>query len=513
MRTQARMGPILGQFVQALLFCLVVALGAPSATDAADPRPGGTLKAATGADPTTLDPHTALSVADMAFRESTYENLTLLQHDLTLRPSLAESWEPNDDLTSWTFHIRQGVKFHHGKLLTAEDVVYSIDRIMNPDTGSAAKSSLDYVKDVVAVDEHTVRFDLLYPNAFLPETLSIYQAKIIPSDIDPKRLETEEFGTGPFMLEEYRRGERLVMKKNPDYWMAGHPYLDEVIVFYMADEEARVEALLSGQIDVSYLVEAPSVARLEADENIKVSSVSSASYLVLIMDVRKPPFDNVLVRQAIQAATDRQAIIDATMFGRGTIAHDSPIPPDNPHFSKDYLAPSYDPARAKELLAKAGYPDGIDVTLFTSTACEGAVEMSVVEKEKAAAAGIRININRVPPDSYWTEVWTVEPFVAACWGARLLDESIAGAYKPDSPWNDAHYNNPDIMTLLTTARGQTDLTARAKTFSEIQRTLRDDVPRIVVAFRPLFVAMRKDVMGFAAHPQYYPLLHDTWLDR
>jgi len=499
----------------AVLIVISVLLAAMSwaIPTSADPRAGGTLTAVTGADPTTLDPHLALSVADMAFREAVYENLTQLQHDLTLRPALAESWEPNEDLTSWIFHLRKGVKFHHGKTLTAEDVVFSMDRIMDPDTGSAARSSLDYVSDVTVVDDHTVRFDLKYPNTFLPETLSIYQAKIIPSDIDPSRLATEEFGTGPFTLEEYRRGERLVMNKNPEYWMDGQPYPDEVIVFYMAEEEARVEALLSGQIDVAFLVEAPSVARLEADDDVTVSSVSSASYLVLIMDVRKEPFDNPLVRQAMQAATDRQAIVDATMFGRGTIAHDSPIPPDNAHFSKAILAPPYDPERARKLLAEAGYPNGIDVTLFTSTACEGAVEMAVVEKEKAAAAGIRIDINRVPPDSYWTEVWTVEPFVAACWGARLLDESIAAAYKPDSPWNDAHYDNPEIMQLLTVARGQTDQMERAKTFAEIQRILRDDVPRIVVAFRPLFVAMRKDVVGFEAHPQYYPLLHEVWLDR
>jgi len=498
--------------LRALLMILPLAFGTLP-TLAAEPHAGGTLTAATGADPTTLDPHLALSVADMAFREATYENLTLLQHDLTLRPSLAESWEPNEDLTSWTFHLRRGVKFHHGKPMTAEDVVFSMNRIMNPETGSAARSSLDYVASVTAIDDYTVKFELKYPNTFLPETLSIYQAKIIPSDIDPARLATEEFGTGPFMLEEYRRGERLVMKRNPDYWMQGRPYPDEVVVFYMADEEARVEALLSGQIDAAFLVEAPSVSRLEADDEIKVSAVSSASYLVLIMDVRKPPFDNRLVRQAMQAATDRQAIVDATMFGRGTIAHDSPIPPDNPHFSPDVLAPGYDPDRARALLAEAGFPDGIDVTLFTSTACEGAVEMAVVAKEKAAPAGIRIEINRVPPDSYWTEVWTVQPFVAACWGARLLDESIAAAYKPDSPWNDAHYDNAEIMRLLTVARGQTDQQERAKTFAEIQRILRDDVPRIVVAFRPLFVAMRKDVMGFEAHPQYYPLLHDVWLDR
>ena len=511
MRNATKTGRRIGHWLVVALAIGAATLWVPPA--AAQPRSGGTLKAATISDPTILDPHRALSVADMAFRESMYENLTLLQHNLTLRPSLAVSWEPSDDLTSWTFHLRKGVKFHHGKTFTAEDVVFSMDRIMDPKTGSAAKASLDYVKDVVAVDDHTVRFDLKYPNAFLPETLSIYQAKIVPSDIDPSRLETEGFGTGPFMLEEYRRGERLVMKKNPDYWMEGRPYPDKVIVFYMAEEEARVEALVSGQIDVSYVVEAPSVPRLEADKNVKVSSISSASYLVLIMDVRKAPFDNLLVRQAMQAATDRQAIIQATMFGRGILAHDSPIPPDNPHFSKDILAPPYDPARARKLLAKAGYPNGIDVTLFTSNACEGTVEMAVVAKEKAAPAGIRITINRVPADAYWTKVWTIEPFVAACWGARLLDESIAAAYKPDGPWNDAHYNNPEIMTLLTTARGQTDLGERAKTFAKIQRILRDDVPRIVVAFRPLFVAMRSDVMGFKAHPQYYPLLHDTWLKR
>ena len=495
----------------------LLTFAACSSDDAADDggsgKYGGTLKAAHISDTSTLDPAMTLSLSDQVSNQTMYDNLVLRQPDLSLRPMLAVSWEANAELTSYTFKLREGVKFHHGKEFKAEDVVYTFKRLLDPEVGSPGASALGMVGDIVAVDDHTVRFDLTAPNATLPDTMSIYQAKIVPSDIDGSRLATEEFGTGPFMMDEFLPGERLVLKKNPDYWMEGRPYLDEVIVFYMGEEDARVEALKSGQIDAVLIAELTSVDLLAAEPGLKVSEAASSAYLNLAMDVRAAPFDDILVRKAVQAATDRDAILQAAMFGRGTIAHDHPIPPNSPVFAPQHASPAYDIEVAKSLLEEAGYPDGIDLTLYTSTAGEGMVEMAVAMKERAAPAGIRIEIVQTTPDAYWAEVWMVVPFSTVTWGGRPPDEAISVVYKSDAVWNESFYVNPELDSLLAQAQSQVDLADRKATYAQIQRILIEDVPRIVVGFRPIFMAMHEDVMGLEAHPQWWPLLHETWLDR
>ncbi len=481
--------------------------------DTSGTRYGGNLRAAHLSDTSTLDPALTLSLSDQVINQSAYDNLVLRMPDLSLRPMLAVSWEANADLTSYTFKLREGVKFHHGKEFKAEDVVYTFKRLLDPETGSPGAASLGFLDDIVAVDDYTVRFDLSAPSVTLPDTLSIYQAKIVPSDIDGSRLATEEFGTGPFIMDEFLPGERLVLKKNSDYWMEGRPYLDEVIVFYMGEEEARVEALKSGGVDAMLYAELTSVDLLDAEPGIKVSEAASSAYLNLAMDMRVAPFNDILVRKAIQAATDRDAILQAAMFGRGTIASDHPIPPNDPVFASQYAPPAYDIELAKSLLEQAGFPDGIDLTLYTATAGEGMVEMAVAMKERAAPAGIRIEIVQTTPDAYWSEVWMVVPFSTVTWGGRPPDEAISVVYKSDAVWNESFYVNPELDSLLAQAQGQVELADRKVTYAEIQRILIEDVPRIVVGFRPIFMAMNEDVQGLQAHPQWWPLLHETWLDR
>ena len=156
-----------------------------------------------------------MTQSDIIVTQHTYDNLVMIQPDLSLKPMLATSWEPNDDLTSYTFRLRKGVKFHHGKVFKAEDVVSTFQRLLDPELDSPARSSLSVIVDMVILDDYTVRFDLDAPNAFFVEALSLYQGRIVPSDIDPARLALEEFGTGAFTISEHLPGERTVMVRNP----------------------------------------------------------------------------------------------------------------------------------------------------------------------------------------------------------------------------------------------------------------------------------------------------------
>ena len=482
------------------------------------PKYGGTLRIAMSGDCNTLDPAHSLSATDNTFTMATYDNLALRMHDLSLKPMLATSWEPDDDLMGYTFHLREGVKFHHGKVFNADDVVFTFERLLDPATGSPARGSLDSVNKVVKVDDYTVRFELKSPNAFLPESLSIYQARVLPSDVDPDRFATQEFGTGPFIQVEYRPGERSVFRRNPDYWGYDEefpenrlPYLDEVIFYYMPEPETRVEALKTGAVDVYHEVQPISVASIEATPGVLVSEVASAAYINMAMIETQPPFDNKLVRQAFQAATDREVIHKVALFGRGIIGNDITIPPFDPHYDHTQEIPPYDVEKARSLLAQAGYPDGIDVTLHTSSISPGMDETAVAFKETAAPAGIRVTIKRHPEDVYWSNVWMVEPFTMVCWDGRPPDEALSIVYLCDAVWNETYMCIPELDELVIRARGEVDLEQRKKTYAEVQRILIDDASRIIPVFRPIFLGLRDNVRGMSAHPNNWLYLHEAWL--
>ena len=478
-----------------------------------DVKRGGVLKVTSFGTHTTLDPPFQLTQPDIIITMHTYDNLVQVMPDMTLKPMLATSWEPNDDLTSYTFYLRKGVKFHHGKEFKAEDVVATFDRLLDPELDSPARSSLAVIQNMEILDDHTVRFDLDAPNAFFPESLSLYQGRIVPSDIDPARFALEEFGTGAFMIKEHLPGERTVMVRNPDYWDEGLPYLDGITYITIPEAATRAEALKSGDIDFILAMEDKLAITLEAHPETKVLETASPTYLGLAMNMTVKPFDNVLVRKAIQAATDREAIRQSALLGKGSIANDHPIAPTDPHFASQYAPPAYDVDLAKSLLEQAGYSDGIDLTLYTSAAGAPMVEMAVAMKERAAPAGIRIDIKEVPEEDFWSKVWLVEPFATVWWNGRPPDAALSVVYLSDAAWNESQYMNPALDALVKKARGQRDLADRQVTYGEIQRILIEDAPRIVAVFKPVLNGARTNVRGIEAHPLNWPIFHAGWLDE
>ena len=475
------------------------------------PKRGGTLKIAIIADHNTLDPPIHLSTFDIVITQQLYDNLLMIQPDLSVKPELATSWEPSEDLSSYTFHLREGVKFHHGKEFKAEDVVFSFNRLLDPVIDSPARSTLEVIKEMVVIDDYTIRFDLTAPNAFFPTYMSIYQARILPSDVDIERLTLEEFGTGPFVIEEHLPGERTTMVRYDDYWEEGKPYLDEIVLLAIPEPATRDEALKSGDVDVVYELTTQSVPAIEAHPDTTVLKATSWSWIGLVMDNARPPFDNKLVRQAFQAATDREAINQVATFGLGIPAFDHPIHPAHPVFSKQYAPPDYDPELARSLLEQAGYPDGIDVDLHTADIGSGMIELAVAFKESAAPAGIRINVQRHPSDGFWDVVWMEETFTIDRWYGRNPDQALSLEYCVTCAWNAPHYYNQALDDLVVKARGQ-KLEDQKKTYEEIQRILIDDVPQIVVAFQPWLYGVRNNVRGADPHPLGWGIFQDAWLD-
>ena len=503
--------------VFAVMVAMVFVLAACSSDSddggSGDGTRGGTLRIGTTEDTVTLDPAFLITNPDIWVSKSLYNNIVSWTHELTVQPELALSWEANDDLTSYTFNLREDVKFHSGKDFKAEDVVFSIKRLIDPALESPAKASLDFITDVVALDDHTVRFDLKAPNSLLPEALALYQGRVLPANIDVDSLTNDADGTGPFMMKERVPGERTVLERNPDYWEEGKPYADEVIFFYMPEAQTRLEALKTGSIDIVTPLGASEAAGLEGVDGVKVSQVSSSSYFNLAMEIDEPPFDDVRVRKAIQLATDRDSIQKAAFFGLGTIGGDHPIPPSDPNYNPDAAAPAYDPEAAKALLAEAGHPNGIDLTLNTAPIFGGMVEMAVAFKESAAPAGINVEIKRHSNDGYWATVWLNEPFITVNWYGRNPDGALSIVYKSDAPWNEAHYYSDELDSLILAARAAPTLEEQKEIYGKAQELLNDEVPRIIVFFMPVLLAMRDEVEGVFAHPSNNFILKDGWLNN
>lgn len=487
--------------------------GAPSTQPGGatgEPKRGGTLRVATVQNDTTLDPAFSLGVADTAITQATYDNLVLRQHDQTFRPQLAESLEPNGDLTEYVAKLRPGVKFHHGKDFEARDVMMTFERLLDPDVGSPAIASLGAIDHLEEIDPLTVKFVLNGPSAFLEHALSIYQARIMPSDIDPSRYATENSGTGPFRLIEYRAGERVRFERNAEYWDEERPYLDAVTFLLMPEPVSRLEALKTGAVDVLFPMEQGQVNEV-LSAGLNVSEQPSGSYLNMAMRTDMAPFDDIRVRRAFQRLTDREFLVEASVYGHGVAGNDHSIPPSDLHFWEGQQQPGYDPAEAVKLLSSAGL-EGLQVTLETSAVSPGMTEMAVAFKELARAGGVTVDVRRSSEDGYWSNVWMVEPFTMVTWDGRSADEALSIVYQSDAPWNECYYRNPEVDELLARARGIADQQERTETYGQVEQILIDDVPRIVPVFYSQFIGTAQRVGGIHAQPSQWLLLHDTWLD-
>ena len=365
------------------------------------------------------------------------------------------------------------------------------------------------VEELVVIDDYTIRFDLDAPNAFFPTYLSAFQARILPSDVDVERFTLEEFGTGPFKIVEFLPGERTTMVRYDDYWEEGKPYLDELVVLSISEPATRDAALKGGDVDAIFRLNAQSVPGLAAHRDTRVLSGSTFSYITMSIPTVTPPFDNLLVRKAMQAATDRYSINQAALLGMGTIASDTPFHPGHPAFAPQYAPPDYDIELAKSLLAEAGYPDGVDITLYTADTAAGMIEMSVAFAEGAAPAGIRVDVQKVPSDGYFSTYWNQDLFATASWFGRIPDLALTVQSLSDAAWNSPKFKSARLDELVLKARGQ-DLAGQKESYGEIQKILIDNVPRLIPAFQPQLYGVRNNVRGADPHPLGFPLFQDAW---
>ena len=465
----------------------------------------GTLRATLNANLNHLNPAKATIGEEYIYDVLVFSGLVRIDENLKFQGELAERWESSEDLKTWTFYLRKGVKFHHGKELGAEDVIATFRMIADPATASSARTYMDLVEAFEAVDKYTVRFKLKIPYAGFAELMVERQMKIVPSDRMDK-LATEPSGTGPFKLKSWVPGDRLELVKHTEYFEKGLPRLDGVTFRIMPENAARVAAIESGSVDLVWNLPLESIDKLKESKVLTVDSVATSTWDGIVMGNKTKPFDDVRVRRAVLLALDKQQLATFAAFGHGTPTH-SPISPKHPYFNKQ-LSLKPDVAQAKKLLAEAGYPNGFTIPLHVPVGRPTRERMAIAVQHMLKQVGIQVEVIRMPYNRFQTEISGKAPFYMDGYFTRpTVDTSTYPWYHTTGSWNTRmwHFSSKRIDELLDKARGTRDEKELAKLYQTFQQYAVEDVPGVIAYVMNFANAYRKNVKGFKTHPY-------LWLD-
>ena len=393
----------------------------------------------------------------------------LVRPGLDGRPEadLATNWEANEDATVWTFKLREGVMFHDGSTFEADDVVYSINRVLDPESDSPARSAVQMITSVEALDEMTVQFTLDTPFADMPLQLMDYRLRMLNEGSGDNIAATGN-GTGPFMVESFDAEGTTVLVANPNYW-EGAPGVARMEIIGIADGQARLQALLGGQIDMERGITAQQQIMLTGSDNFTVQTIPTGNWRGLVFRTDVEPFNDIRVRQAVRMAANREELVALVLGGEGIVACDAPVEPNDQYRAE--LSCPQDIERAKALLTEAGYLDGIDIDVHVATLEPTWPTLAVAYQEQAAAAGIRVNVIQAPTDGYWSEVWMKKDVVATRWNERPADQALHEIYLSTAKWNESYYSDEEFDAMLAEARRELDFDKRRAIYVAAQEHL------------------------------------------
>ncbi len=480
------------------------------------PKTGGRLvvgiEAAQAQD--TLDPLAYYSTANFLMAFSLNENLVTRDANLQPAPWLATSWEANEDASSWVFNLRQGVTFHDGAPMEAEDVIYSMQRHYREGSEAPSKSYMSQIKDIEKLDTHQVRFNLQAPNADFPMVLSDTRVHVTKRDL-------EDFtgtppGTGPFKVVEFTPGSRYVFAANENYWGEG-PYVDELEFIGIPDNTARINALIAGDINVLLQLDQKATRLIENSGVGYVVDAPSGAFINLALMLDRAPTSDPDFRMAMKYAIDRPGIVDNIFKGLGTIGNDHPIAPIDPYYNANIPQREYDPDKANFHIKKAGLENTPIDFYGSDVAGTGALAAAQHVQQSAKAAGINLNVINPPADSFWSAVWIQQPMITSGWDARPVPDLIFSiAFSNTSDWNETLWNNERFEKLLVEARSVTDFAKRKEMYDEMQLMLHDDGGHITLGFRNYVDAARSEVQGIVPHGSgplgFYQFQRTAWID-
>ena len=419
-----------------------------------------------------------------------YDPLVRLDNSAQTELVLAESITPNATATEWTIKIRSGVTTHRGKPFTADDVLFSFQRMFdNKFPGSVALGPLD-LKSSKAIDATTVLLKFTSPFSILVEALSLYFINMVPRGYNPKNPD----GTGPFKFQSFTPGVQSTFVRNENYWQSGLPYLDAIVTTNIADETSQLSGLQAGQLDIVNFLSAPSVAALRGG-GYKVVVSKTGSWGPFTMRVDEKPFTDVRVRQAMRLAVDRPQMLKQVFGGYGTLGNDviGIVDPDYDHTLPQRVQ---DIPQAKSLLSAAGYPD-VSVNLVTAVNAPGGIQAAQVFATQAKAAGIKVNITQQSPTDYFANSYLKTTFSQDYWPTQpyLVAISQALTATPKAPFNANHQSDPAYDALYAQAVATLDKSKQADLVHELQKIEYDTGGYIIPYFFPVIDASSTKVNG------------------
>ena len=467
-------------------------------TTSSKPKYGGALRVALtgGASTDTIDAQLLTNFLDQARLLQLYNSPVEFDTNAQLRLSLAEELTPNSTATEWVMRMRPDVTFHNGKPLTADDVIFSFQRIMNPKApkfGAPQLALLDW-KHLQKLDTRTVKFPFTSPYSAFFQLLSDYNYFIVPVGYDTRH----PIGTGPFKYKSFTPGQQSVFVRNENYWEPGLPYVDEVVITDFADETSQVNALISGQVDAIDSLSAASISSL-ISQGQKVVISKSGNSVPFTMRTDVPPLNDSRVRQALRYAVDRKQMLQVVFGGYGLIGNDL-FSIYDPDFNHDIPQREQDIPRAKSLLRQAGQSN-LSVQLTTAAIAPGAVQASVVLAQQAKAAGMTVNVRQTTASDLFGPNFLKWSFSQDNWAPTYFLTQVGEGQVPGAPFNESHFDNPQFNKLYSEALATVDPVKQREIAYEMQVIYWNEGGYIIPYFTPFIDAHSPRLHGVVPSKQ------------
>jgi len=463
---------------------------------AAEPKKGGRIRFATDlhGPKDSLDPLRFISSIDYTRGRAHYNNLVQLDDWLVPRPELAEEFSFKKNATEWYFKLRKDVHFHDGSKLTADDVVWSLNRHLGKDSKSLAQPLVAMVKEVQKLDPYTVRIRLDSPNSDLVNVLGTFHFKILKKGTTDFR---NPVGTGPYRLKEFMPGVRSVHVRNDDYWRQG-ANLDEIELFAITDPVVRVNALLSRNIHMLGNLDPKAIKYIEERPGVGLWSVPSGAYMGIVCETDTVPGVSPDFVLAIKHLQQRRRIVKSILKSNGTVGNDHPISPAYPDHCASIPYRSFDPDKAAYHLKRSGIRQA---QIQVAEVAPGITDVVKLLKRDAARIGLELIIQTVPVAGYWTDVWMKTPMHVVSWNMRpTANVMMTLAFAPDAPWNDSRWKNERFAKLLMESRGYMAPDLRQEMYCEMETLIRDGSGVVIPAHHNSVDAKLDVVKGIGRQP-------------
>lgn len=472
---------------------------------------GGDLRVALTGEPDVLDPATSSIYTGAQVYEGIFSKLIDVDASGEFVPDLATEWK-QDDPKTWTFTLVDNATFHNGEKFTSADVVYTFKRILDPKTASAYAGLYDQIDSVEAGNPTTVVFHLKQPyGPFLSNLAAngeIVNQKAIESG-DPAR---KPVGTGPFEFVEWVQGDHLTVKRNPDYFKSGKPHVDTVTFKFLANDQSRIDALSAGEIDWADAVPLQQVPTLSKDPRFTyVTSTTAGIPDYLAMNTTKAPFDNVKVRQAFALAVDRSEIKDVAYLGTGEDGLEEVPTGSSWYDDSTIFASKPDVAKAKSLLAEAGYADGLKVEYLGLSQYPELLKTGQVLREQLKKIGVDMTIKAVEVSVWYDQFSSKDYALTSAYQERTIDPDnfYSLVIKSGGPINTTGYSNPAVDALITKAAGSNDEADRSSMYQQIRGIVTEEAPLVFTHYETINYLMNKNVTGSVITPTLSLHLEDV----